>query len=634
MPPDREHPPQEPPPDRQDSLFEEIIGFLWTSKWLLLFGLALGIAVGAAMFAVTPKVYESSAKFIVDELPFRIREESTDAETERQLVQTLIMSIPSRDMRNAVAKRLDVSPSQIVFEEIDRRLVLKGPKPMANVRVASTKNSRIGEIVSQSQSPTFAADVANAVLQELQAMNVIAGELKTVRQFIRLSRDQADQLLKQLVETSAQRIEIEKQVTELDAYLKRGLPLEGFPAFSQDATLNNLKTQLILVKSEYDGIAAASTRGLRLEGKRAELQGLQTQMMNQARSLADALRSRLVIARTQEEDFQGQLKALQAGISEAERHGAKFLNAFSDPARIYQILAEETGKPSETGNVIVTVDLAREEKRNVRPRLAINVVLGAMLGTGLGFAFALLRSVLDTRIRSVQQVASQTGRKLLCALPRFSSGRRSGARKGIMATPPPSQGLSYLRNFLLRACPDDGAPQILAFVPSTKGVSASVLVSHLAVLLAQAEKRVLVIDLHSRNPRQAALLGIESRIGWSEWLTSDEPLDHFISSSVVRELGLLGGGQMPGQLDELLSRRPLSSALETLSGKWDFILIDTPPLRDDWNLLLCLPPAASFVAVAEYRKTRFDDLRRIIRQAEDADWQFMGTIVQGVPRIK
>jgi len=630
---DREQLPPAPLEDKPESLFQEVVVFLWGSKWILMLGLLIGLGLGIALFRVTPKVYESSAKFIIDELPFNIREESTDAETERQLVQTLIMSIPSRDMRIAVAKRLGVSPSQIVFEDIDQRIPLSGPIPAANVRVASTKNSRIGAITARSQDVAFAAEVPNAVLQELQALNVIAGELKTVRQNMKLSRDKADQLLKQLVDITAQRIEIEKQVMELDDYLKRNQPLEGFPSFSQDTTLNNLKTQMILVDSEYQSIAASSTRGVRLEGKKAELQGLRIQLTSQARTLATALRSRLAIARTQEEDFQKQVKEIQAQISSSERRGARFLNSFSDPAKIHQIIAEETIQPSETGNVIVTVDMAKEEKRNVQPKLVINLVLGGMLGAGLGLGVALLRASLDTRIRSVDQVGRQTGRQFLASIPPISrKQRKSGSR--IVDTPPPSQGLGFLRNFLLRSNLNKSTSQILALVPASKGVWSSRLVSDLAVLLAQAEKRTLVIDLHSHNPQQAKLLGIEAKTGWSEWLTSDATLDKFISYSVVRELALLDVGPAPKHLDELLSRRPLSAALTDLLVKWDFILIDTPQLREDWNLLLALPPAASFIAVAGYRNTEYEDLRRLIRQAEGAGWSFLGTVVQNDPAAK
>ncbi len=634
MAPDREHQPPAPLTEKQEPLFQEIVVFLWGSKWTLLLGLLLGLAGGMAMFSITPKVYESSAKFIIDELPFNIREASADAETERQLVQTLIMSIPSQDMRVAVAKRLGISPSRIAFEEIDRRIALKGPVPAANVRVASTKNSRIGAITSRSQDPAFAADVANAVITELQLLNVIAGELKTVRQTIKLTRDQAEQLLKQFVDASGRRVEIEKQVAELDEYLKRKLPLEGFPAFSQDATLNNLKTQMILVDSEFESISASSTRGVRLEGKRAELQGLRAQIINQSKALANALQSQLAIAKTQEEVFKLQGENLQAQVSEAERRGARFLNSFGDPARIHQIIAEETGPPAETGNVIVPVDLAKEERRNVQPRLGLNLVLGAMLGTGLGLGISLLRAALDTRIRSANQIVPHTGRPFLCILPRPASRKRALAAANIMNMPAPSHGVGFLRNFLLRGRLTESTSQILALVPASKSASSSTLVSDLAILLAQAEKRTLVIDLHTQRPQQAALLGIESKTGWPDWLTSDEPLDKFISYSVVRELALLDAGKSPKHLDELLSRRPLAPALSELLGKWDFILIDTPQLREDWNLLLALPPAASFIGVAVYRKTRFDELRRLITQAEEAGWNFLGTVLQDVPGAK
>lgn len=629
-----ERPPQTLAREHPESFFEEVVVFLWRCRWMLLMGLILGIATGVGLYRVMPKVYESSAKFIIDDLPFNIRETGSDAETERQLVQTLIMSIPSQDMREAVARQLEIDPKRLAFEEIDRRLSLRGSLPTANIRVASTKNSRIGAITCQSQDAAFAAQIANAVLKELNVLNLVAGELKSAKQNNELARNKADQLLKQLVQISGNRVEFETQVMELDDYLKRKLPIEDFPAFSQDATLNNLKTQLIIVEGEYDSTAANSTKGARLEGKRAELRGLRSQTTAQAKALATALRSRLSIARFQEEDLQKQIGVIESQISQTERQSSLFLSNFGDSSRIHQLLAEQKEAPAETGNVIVTVNPAKQEIRSVKPKLTLNVMLGAMLGLGLGLGLALVGASLDTRIRSPGQIRSETGTPCLCVLPRPDLRRNKRDRNKLLDMPPPSQGLGFLRNFLLRDNLNRKDSPILAFVPASEDAAASTLVSDLAILLAQAEKRTLVIDLHTQNPQQAQLLGIEPKTGLSDWLLSDDSLDAFIAYSVVRELAVLDVGRSQQHLDELFSRRPLAPALTNLSSQWDFIIIDSPPLRDDWNLLLALPPAASIISISLYRKTRFDELRRLIRQTAEANWNYLGTILQNVPRAR
>src|SRR5690606_30419699 len=111
-----------------------------------------------------------------------------------------------------------------------------------------------------SQFPEFAAEVANAILSELRYYNVVAGRLKNIRRSLLLAKDKVDSLQKSLIVASEERIRLDQQNAELDAYALRDLPLDAFPSFAGDSTLNNLKTQLVLSDSEYKGLAATATR--------------------------------------------------------------------------------------------------------------------------------------------------------------------------------------------------------------------------------------------------------------------------------------------------------------------------------------------------------------------------------------
>ena len=78
-----------------------------------------------------------------------------DAETQRQLVQSLILSIPSQGMRKAVAAELNVSDKDIAFTDRDRPVSLSGnDKSKANITVTATRNSRLGLVTAES-GPTL-----------------------------------------------------------------------------------------------------------------------------------------------------------------------------------------------------------------------------------------------------------------------------------------------------------------------------------------------------------------------------------------------------------------------------------------------------------------------------------------------
>ena len=84
----------------------EMIGFFFRNFFILFGGLAIGVLVGLTAQHLIPRTFESEAKFVVDDLPYGQGLQNMDAETQRQLVQTLIESIPSADMRTGVARRI------------------------------------------------------------------------------------------------------------------------------------------------------------------------------------------------------------------------------------------------------------------------------------------------------------------------------------------------------------------------------------------------------------------------------------------------------------------------------------------------------------------------------------------------
>lgn len=610
----------------------DLVRFFISNFFILLFGAVLGVFLGLIAQDIIPKAYQTKGEFIVDQLPYTQASQSIDAETERQLVQTLILSIPSREMALAVAKRLGVDPKQIAFTDVDQPLKLNGDVEQANLVVSAVRNSRIGSIQATSNSSEFAAKAVNAVIEELQIYNLLGGKIKNLKLSTEFTKTKADTLLKQLVELSGERSKIEQQKAELEEYLKRGLPIQAFPAFSNDATLNNLKTQLILVKSQYDGVASTSVRGDRLISKKAELDDLTNQINAHAQQLAGALNSQYEIAKTQEANMQGALKETQTQLDDMEQKMARLAQSFGDPNQMKKLALEDKDGPAGPSNIIVVVDRASPREKPIRPKLWLNLALGILLGGGFALGVALLRTLLDNRIRKPANVEDMTGLPCLAAVPKLGLATRRSRSANIFNYKGYPAGLGFLRSHFLVAGSHMGGGQIIGFSPVKVGQRSTKLVAELAILFAQAEKRTLVIDMHMDDPKIASLLGIKIEKGMEAWLTSDDPLREFIDFSAIRELAVLSLARKNPDYDELLSRRPLGAALIELLSDWDYILIDSPSILSDWNLMLALPSGRPLVLTADYSKSTADDIIRSARHASGPRWDVEGVVILDAPR--
>ncbi len=608
----------------------ELIRIILSTGLLVAVCVAAGLAVSWKMFQSAPHAYVATATFVVDELPFVQTLKQPDAETDRQLVQTVILSIANRDMRSAVEARTGVPAGRISFAGIDRRLKLQGREPEANVEVVAVKNSRMGSISATSQSPEFAAKVSNAILDELQLYNLVGGRLKAIQTTSRFLKSQAESMLQQLVDVSAQRAKLEGQNAEMENYLKQKLPLYSFPAFSQDSTLNNLRTQLILVESEYKALAATSTRGQRLEGKAVELKTLRAQLTGQASGLTEALRADYAIRLSQEQNLQADQRTTASRLEALSQESTRLAQSFGDPTVMRKLAAENQEAGTVLANMIVPVDRAYPPAKPDRPKLVFYLLLGGALGALAGLGFAAIHILLDNSLKSVEQIETQLGLPCLAVLSKHPPIANGVIPAKISDHPDYSAGLGFLRSHLLSPS-EQQACRIVGFTPVSPRRRSSALVADLAILLAQSEKRTLVVDLHFEDPAIARSLGVKVEGGIEKWVLSDDPISGYLSASSLRGLAVFSAARRDSSLADKISRRPLATEWAALLADWDFVLIDAPCILTDWRLSLSLPAGAPVILTADFRRTKLEMLRQTCSHARGPRWQVEGVVLTDAP---
>ena len=610
--------------------FRELLRIYFSSFLIALLGFAGGVILAWFAYLSATQVYEATGTFLVDELPFIQTVKQTDSETDRQLVQTLILSIANRDMRVAIEKRLDLLPGRIAFAGLDRAIRLKGDQPEANVQVSLVKNSRMGAISADSQSPEFAAKVVDAMLDELGLYNIVGGRLKAIQTSAGFSKAQADSTLQQLADVSAQRIRLEREVAEMENYLKQNLPLYAYPAFAQDSTLNNLKTQLILVESEYKYLASTSTRGQRLEGKEAELRTLESQLSSQASNLANALRAEYAIRFTQEQDLQAnKLKAAQK-LDSFSQESTRLAQSFGDPSLMRQLAAENPPDGNVgIANMVVVVNKASPPPRPIRPQLLLYLLFGGALGGMLGLGLATLIALLDNSVKSVRQIELQLGVPCLAILSRPDLTLASIRKEGTLNFADSPAGMGFLRSHLLSKF-GSSSPVVIGFTPASAQQRSSVLVADLAFLSSQSDKRTLVVDLHVESPLIAKILGIKVNEGLERWLRSEDPLGNYINYSKDKNLAVLTVTHADKNLLDDFAQRPLDQEWGALASRWDIILIDMPNILSYWNYC-SLPAGSPMIVTADFQKTKMNILSQICAHARGPKWQIEGVVLTDAP---
>ena len=593
--------------------------------------LAFGLVLGVIAQLLTPKVYEARAKFAIDQIPFETDQGATDAETQRQMVQSLILGLSTDRMQKAVADKLRISDTAIAFREFERPLSLRGAKNRANIRITPIRNSRLGLISVQSQDPEFAVQVANMILEESKILNIVGVQLAEQRASRKTNQADLDVLNQKTSELSVENTRLQEQVEQLKKYTSQGGRLEYFSVFETDATLNNLKTQLMLVESEYQRIASQSTRGSRLEGKAAEVEGLKKQMANHAQNLAISLNTKAASTAESLSHMKMEVDQTALWVRANDRKAAQIMEMLAHPEQASQ-LSTAMALPAASSNVLVVLDPGYVSPRPVRPIWVVSLSGGALLGLTLGMLLPLFVQAMAVHLTRGEQVRRILRVPFLGYLPEEVTIIRPKISREIFNHPNFSIESEYLRDSICKIAEEHKPPSILAFIPCGPNDTASFTVSELGLQLAEAEKKTLILDLNFDSPRQKEILGLEIQHGLYSWLTSQKPLSDVIHYTAVRELALIHPEAKAEEMRAVMPRRSLSQAIEEEAVRWDFVLLDSHPLTRSSELLLALSAVRQIILVADYGKTRIDNARRTVDRVRRNGWKILGLLIRNCPK--
>ncbi|MCY4552470.1 MAG: AAA family ATPase [Candidatus Poribacteria bacterium] len=302
---------------------------------------------------------------------------------------------------------------------------------------------------------------------------------------------------------------------------------------------------------------------------------------------------------------------------------------------------------------IKIMDRARAPEEPLKPRLKLNLVLGAFVGMLLGVTFAVAKNYFkDTYLRleeAVRQLdALPESPSFLGVLP--SIKKRSSYRLPLMVHDAPSSRTAEAFRVLQAKLPflNPGASVKTILVTSaTRGEGKSTISSNLAVALAQRGNRVLLIDADMRRPSQHNTFPREQLVqvantddttaselpvprtdarkpGLSEaliHLNSENGYDVLhatVKQTGIPDLYLVPSGTVPPNPIELLNSEMMTEWLEVAKSEYDVIVIDSPPVRAVADPMILANIVDAIVYVFDITKTRRFDILTGIRHLTGA----------------
>jgi capsular exopolysaccharide synthesis family protein len=206
--------------------------------------------------------------------------------------------------------------------------------------------------------------------------------------------------------------------------------------------------------------------------------------------------------------------------------------------------------------------------------------MGLLLGCGLAF----LAEVFDKSFRSLEDVRQRLQLPIVGQVPHLKDVKpddQTAFHPHLVTVHRPRsvEAESYrgLRTSLFFSTLTSGR-SLIQVTSSVEGEGKTTLTSNLAVSIAQSDKRVLLIDADLRRPRVNEVFGLSNDVGLVSIIVGQVEIVDAIRKDVVPNLDVITAGPIPPNPADLLTSPRLKDILAVLREKYDFVLVDTPPV--------------------------------------------------------
>jgi len=289
--------------------------------------------------------------------------------------------------------------------------------------------------------------------------------------------------------------------------------------------------------------------------------------------------------------------------------------------------------PSGKMNSLVTasiIDDARVSDSPVSPQPVRNLGLAFVLGLLLGVGLAVLRELLDTSVSTAEDIAEVTTVPILGHIGVDTSAAKRPPAEVLSDVTPWAEAFRVLRTNM-QYVEVDQDQRVFVVSSSLPGEGKSTTAVNLAITLALAKQRVVLVECDLRRPLIAQRLKLDDGVGTTSVLIGKVQLQDAMQSYADTGLKVLACGPIPPNPSELLQSNAMEKLLAELRDDFDIVILDAPPLLPVTDAALLAAQADGALVVVRHGKTTRDQLRHAIERIEAVDAKPIGVVINLAP---
>jgi len=558
--------------------------------------------------------------------------EPTDADRIAEIIQKRIETKPQRNTKIVLVTYQDPNPvmsSMVVNAMVDSYMA-----ELLEIKMHAS-NYALQWMTAKAEEERKKLQQSEMVLQKYrQENNIVTVENKQV-----VVPGKLAEFSIQLSKAQALRKESEDLYNQLHMQENNPDAIESHPLLSTNLALQRIRDQILLADQKIAELTTkyGAKHPLMIKAL-SDREILNQEKAREIKRIVQTIKNQYLLAKSQEQNIANLLegskqemitlneKMIQYDIMQRESETNRALY----DALIKNIKQQGATEHSQMVNVWV-VKKAQVPEKPATPKKTRNILLGLVLGLFGGIGCAFFIEYLDNTVKSSEEVERRFRVPVLGIVGQVDE-KNKNIETIIIEDPrsPTAECYKSIRSSLMLSSPEHPPKSLLiTSVEPQEGKTSTSL--NIARTLAQTGNKVLLLDCDMRKPRLHSILGISNRVGLSSFLSGNTDKE-IVAKLEENNLTVIPSGPIPPNPSELLGSERMANLLQGLAKKFDYIILDTPPVMSVTDSQVLSHLVAGVVMVTRAGKTNYEMLGKGLKMLQSIHAPLLGIVINGMSK--
>ncbi|MCA1527797.1 polysaccharide biosynthesis tyrosine autokinase [Bradyrhizobium yuanmingense] len=469
-----------------------------------------------------------------------------------------------------------------------------------------------------------------------------------------MNEQQLAEVNSQLILAHASTAEAKARLDRINDILKQEIPDANVADALKNETIVKLRGQYVdMASKEAIWSAKYGPDHLAAVNLRKQMAEIKRNIVDELKRIQESYKSDYDIAITRGDSIKA---SLNNAVSESQltNHAQVQLRELESSAQSYQAMydnflqryMESVQQQSFPITEARVISPASKPLVKTYPKTLIILAAGLLGGLMLSFGAAMARELTDRVFRTTGQVEDTLGANCVAILPALGAATPSGPLGGKFGKKKDERSPDLLRYVIenplsrfseavrsLKVAVDLNSTvrenRVLAITSALPNEGKSTLSTNLAQLMAHGGARVVLVDADLRNPSLSRALVPDTAVGLIEVIAQKASLQDVLVVDPITGLAILSAGATNKLLhtNEILASKAMQSVVDLLRSKYDYVVIDMPPMAPVVDVRVTSPFVDSYVFVVEWGKTNIDVVRHNLRSAPEIQDKLLGVVL-------